>query len=121
MSEERKPLLSVTRKDLRIQFFRAGGKGGQNQNKRSSACRITHTESGAVGESRNHREQARNKIEAFRRLANSKKFRDWVRIQASGKAKELADVERKVDQELMDSRNVQVEVRNDDGAWEVKR
>lgn len=61
-------LFSITKEDLIIQTFRSGGKGGQNQNKRESGVRIIHPESGARGESRNHRTQLANKKEAFRRL-----------------------------------------------------
>ena len=60
---------NVTKADLRIDFFRAGGPGGQNQNKRDSACRITHLPTGIASESRVHREQLKNKEEAFRKLA----------------------------------------------------
>lgn len=70
-------LFSVTKKDLDIQTFRAGGKGGQNQNKRETGVRIVHRDSGAVGESREYRTQEENKRAAFRRLVNSFKFRDW--------------------------------------------
>jgi peptide chain release factor 1 len=61
---------TVTKADLRIDFFRAGGPGGQNQNKRDSACRITHIPTGISSESRVHKEQLKNKTEAFRKLAN---------------------------------------------------
>ena len=45
----RELLFSLTKNDFELQFFRAGGKGGQKQNKTSSGCRIIHKESGAVG------------------------------------------------------------------------
>ena len=51
----RELLFSVTKKDLRIDTFRAGGKGGQNQNKRNTGVRVTHPDSGAVGEARDQR------------------------------------------------------------------
>ena len=76
-------LFSVTRKDLRVDYFRAGGKGGQKQNKTSSACRITHPASGAVGESREERSQHQNRRIAFHRLANSRKFKLWLRAQSN--------------------------------------
>ena len=68
-------LFSITRKDFRVDTFRSGGKGGQNQNKVESGVRITHLESGAVGESREERDQIRNKEKAFQKLLNSAKFK----------------------------------------------
>jgi len=41
-------LFSLTKKDFDIQTFRAGGKGGQKQNKISSGVRIIHRESGEL-------------------------------------------------------------------------
>ena len=74
---------SVTKRDLDIQFFRAGGAGGQHQNKTSSACRIRHPESGAVGECRNFRSQDKNRKEAFRRLTSSNRFTAWIRLKSA--------------------------------------
>lgn len=59
----------VRKSDLDVQFMRAGGPGGQNQNKVSSACRITHIPTGISAESREHRDQPQNKAAAFRKLA----------------------------------------------------
>lgn len=73
----RELLFSVTKKDFRVDTFRAGGPGGQKQNKTSSGVRITHLESGAVGESRDDRSQARNKKKAFLRLVKSPRFQAW--------------------------------------------
>lgn len=62
--------LHLTKKDFRVDTFRAGGPGGQNQNKRDSACRITHIETGISAESREHRTQEMNKKAAFHKLAD---------------------------------------------------
>jgi protein subunit release factor B len=70
----RERILSVTLADCRVDTFRAGGKGGQNQNKRETGVRITHRASGAVGQSREERSQLQNKKQAFRRMAESNTF-----------------------------------------------
>jgi protein subunit release factor A len=67
-------LFSLTKKDFRIDTFRSGGKGGQYQNTCDSGVRITHIESGAVGESRDERSQYQNKKMAMERLVASKTF-----------------------------------------------
>jgi len=66
-----------------VDTFRAGGPGGQNQNKRDTGVRITHPASGAVGEARDQRSQIQNKRTAFRRLAESERFRAWLRVEAA--------------------------------------
>lgn len=79
--KKKKHIFSVTSKDLRIDTFRSGGKGGQNQNKVNSGVRITHDVSGAVGESREHRDQLANKKAAFKRMVESKEFQSWIALQ----------------------------------------
>lgn len=77
----KKLAFSVTLKDCRVDEFRSGGPGGQNQNKRNTGIRIAHPPSGAVGESREERSQLQNKRTAFRRMAESPKFKLWVNQQ----------------------------------------
>lgn len=71
---------SVTLKDCRVDTFRSGGKGGQNQNKRDTGVRIVHEPSGAVGESREERSQLQNKKAAFARMVQSPAFKWWVHL-----------------------------------------
>jgi len=60
---------SVDKSQLRIEYFRGSGAGGQKRNKTSSACRITHIPTGHVAACEAHRGQAKNRAEAFRKLA----------------------------------------------------
>jgi Protein chain release factor A len=71
---DRVKILSVTIHDCDVQHFRAGGKGGQNQNKRDTGTRVIHRPSGARGEARDERSQLQNKRLAFRRMAESPAF-----------------------------------------------
>lgn len=89
-------ILSITKKDFRIDTFKASGKGGQHRNETSSAVRITHIQSGAVGECSNHREQGRNKAEAFRRLVSSDKFKKWHQLECAKRMGLKAIIEEKV-------------------------
>lgn len=107
----REKILSVTLADCDVDTFRAGGNGGQNQNKRETGVRITHRASGAVGESREQRSQLQNKRTAFRRMAETAKFKAWLRV-ATGRAA-LAETQVKKD---MDPKNLRFEGR-ETGTW----
>jgi protein subunit release factor A len=61
-------LIGTTKKDLRVEFFRASGKGGQHRNKTDTACRITHLATGIAAEATDSRSQADNKEKAWLKL-----------------------------------------------------
>ena len=114
---KRIPIFSVTSGDVEWEFFRSGGKGGQNQNKVESGARCRHVKSGAVGESREFRDQLHNRRAAFRRMGESAMFKNWLRIEVARLLGEPS-IDSIVDAQ-MECRNISVEVRGTDGKWEV--
>ncbi len=115
MNKKKELLYSLTKKDFKMQTFRSGGPGGQNQNKRNSGVRIIHQDSGAVGESRQHKSQFQNKKAALKRLVEHSKFVLWNNVKCheirTGKT-----LKKRVE-EMMEEKNLKIEI-FEDGKWE---
>lgn len=109
-------VFSVTIQDCEIQTFRSGGKGGQHQNKTESGVRIIHRPSGAIGESREERDQLQNKKKAFRKMAESKQFQVWAKCRALSIISDGPSIDEIVDQAMLPE-NIRVEVQDKNGLW----
>ncbi len=77
--------IKIKPEDLKIDTFRASGKGGQNVQKVESAIRITHLPTGLVVSCQEERSQARNKERALKILRSR-----LLTIEEEKKEKELS-------------------------------
>ena len=93
-------LFSVTAADCRWDYFRGSGKGGQKRNKTESGVRCTHVASGAVGQSDDTRSQHDNKRTAFKRMAETAKFKAWHKIECARRMGEEQRIRDRVEEQM---------------------
>jgi len=109
-------LFSITRKDCRWDYYKGSGAGGQKRNKTENCCRCTHIASGAVGKSEEGRSKEQNKIKAFKRMSETKEFKEWIRIEVARVTGAEEELKKKIEKEL--ENNIKIEVKNEEGKWE---
>lgn len=112
----RELLFSITKKDFELQRFRAGGKGGQGQNKRSTGVRLIHRDSGARGEARDQRSFDQNRKNAFLRLVETPQFKAWHKIETARWLGRAVEIDQYVEKG-MSSKNLLIEVKDEKGRW----
>lgn len=109
------PIVSVTRDDCEWIYQRGSGNGGQKKNKTNSAVICSHRPSAAQGYAEDHREQLRNRILAFKRMAETKEFQSWLKTETMRKLGTLDKIEDAVER-MMNPLNIKVEFKKD-GKW----
>lgn len=90
--------------ECRVETFRAGGPGGQHQNRTESGVRLVHLPTGVRVIAREQRSQYRNRLKALDRLRRRltelnkvKKPRRARRVSKAQKEKRLEDKRRRSD------------------------
>jgi peptide chain release factor 1 len=113
MPKER--IYCLTKDDFVLQTYKGSGAGGQHRNKRETGVRILHPDSGAKGESCEHKSQLQNRKAAFRRLVAHPKFKMWhsIQIYEYNRGKKI---QQEVD-EMMQAKFLKIEVKDDEGRW----
>lgn len=114
---KKKLLFSVTKKDLKVEFFSGTGAGGQHRNKHQNCVRIHHKDSGATVTGQSNRNRQSNIREAMQNLVKHPKFKIWHCGQVAG-ALGGKTIEQIVEKQMRPM-NLRVETKNENGQWKT--
>ncbi len=107
-------LFSVTKKDLKVEYFSGTGAGGQHRNKHQNCVRIHHSDSGVIVTGQSNRERVANRREAIKNLVTHPKFKMWqnLKVQESLIGKSIEEVVEK----MVIPKHLKIEIK-EDGKW----
>jgi hypothetical protein len=114
--KEKKLLFSVGLNDCEIKAVTASCKaGGSGKDTSNTKVQLLHRPSGVETSSQEQRSQFQNKKEAFLKLANHPKFRNWLKLEAS-RLMGQPSIESIVDSQ-MTKNNIKIEIKDENGLW----
>jgi protein subunit release factor A len=108
-------LFSVTKKDLKIDYYSGTGAGGQHRNRHMNSVRIKHPDSGVLVTCGDYKSKERNLKQAFKQLVEHPKFKKWHRMKTAemlktveDKQREREEIEKAVDEQMKEE-NLKIE------------
>ena len=81
-------------KEIKVEYLRASGPGGQRKNKKETGVRLTHLPTGVSATATERRHRAINLTEAFSRLAD--RIKDVTKVRKPRKKTTPPHIEREV-------------------------